>query len=75
MGSYLACRLTRFLILLRKASQNTTRKVYAFVPTQDWSKAWTDDALYAKYRLTDEEIAFVEKVVRPMTFDSDWATN
>jgi len=71
IGTYLACRLTRFLILLRKPSQNTTRKVYAFVPNQDWSKTWTDDALYAKYRLTDEEIAFVEKVVRPMTFDSD----
>lgn len=75
IGSYLACRLTRFLILLRKPSQNTTRKVYAFVPIQDWSKAWTDDALYAKYGLTDEEIAFVEKVVRPMTFDSDRATH
>ena len=66
--SYLSCRLTRFLIQLHKASQNTTRKVYAFVPTQTWNEPWTDDGLYAKYGITDEEIAFIEKVVRPMDF-------
>lgn len=64
--SYLSCRLTRFLIQLRKASQNTTRKVYSFVPVQDWSKTWTDDALYAKYGLTVDEVTFIEKIVRPM---------
>lgn len=64
--SYLSCRLTRFLILLHKPSQHTTRKVYAFVPTQDWSTRWTDAALYEKYALTQEEIAFIEKIVRPM---------
>jgi hypothetical protein len=65
--SYLHCRLTRFLILLHKPSQDTTKKVYAFVPTQTWDRTWTDDALYEKYGLDDDEIAFVEKVVRPMT--------
>jgi site-specific DNA-methyltransferase (adenine-specific) len=64
--SYLSCRLTRFLIQLHKASQNTTRAVYTFVPTQDWTKVWTDEELYAKYGLTVDEIAFIEKVVRPM---------
>ena len=34
--SYLSCRLTRLLILLHKPSQDTTRKVYTFVPTQDF---------------------------------------
>jgi site-specific DNA-methyltransferase (adenine-specific) len=64
--SYLRCRLTRLLILLHKPSQDTTRKVYTFVPTQDWTKPWTDDDLYAKYSLTKQEIAFIEKIVRPM---------
>ena len=69
--SYLACRLTRLLILLHKPSQDTTRKVYTFVPTQDWSKPWTDADLYVKYGLIDEEIAFIEKIVRPMDLTSD----
>ncbi len=64
--SYLSCRFTRFLILLHKSSQHVTRKVYTFVPKQDWSTQWTDKALYEKYGLTDAEIAFVEKIVRPM---------
>jgi hypothetical protein len=64
--SYLTCRLTRFLIQLHKASQNTTRKVYTFVPVQDWTKTWNDDRLYARYGLTEEEIEFLEEVVRPM---------
>ncbi len=64
--SYLSCRLTRFLIQLHKPSQNTTRKVYTFVPTQKWTRQWTDKDLYAKYALSASEIAFIEKIVRPM---------
>ncbi len=64
--SYMSCRLTRLLILLHKPSQDTTRKVYTFVPNQDWTKRWTDEDLYAKYGISASEIAFIEKVVRPM---------
>jgi site-specific DNA-methyltransferase (adenine-specific) len=64
--SYLSCRLTRLLILLHKPSQHITRKVYTFVPTQDWTKRWTDDDLYAKYGISASEIAFIEAFVRPM---------
>jgi site-specific DNA-methyltransferase (adenine-specific) len=64
--SYLSCRLTRFLILLHKPSQDTTRKVYTFVPIQQWTKKWTDADLYYRYGLSDDEIAFIEKIVRPM---------
>lgn len=69
--SYLSCRLTRLLILLHKPSQDTTRKVYTFVPAQDWARQWTDAELYAKYGITDEEVAFIEKIVRPMELGSD----
>jgi len=64
--SYLSCRLTRFLILLHKPSQDTTRKVYTFVPCLEWTRWWTDEDLYAKYEISANEIAFIEKVVRPM---------
>jgi site-specific DNA-methyltransferase (adenine-specific) len=64
--SYLSCRLTRQLILLHKSSQHTTRKVYTFVPTQEWTRPWADADLYEKYALSGSEIAFIEKIVRPM---------
>jgi len=70
VSSYLACRLTRLLVLLHKPSQDATKKVYAFLPTQDWTNQWTDADLYAKYSLTDEEIDFVQKVVRPIDLTS-----
>jgi len=69
--SYLSCRLTRLLILLHKPSQHVTRKVYTFVPTQDWTRRWTDADLYAKYALSTSEIAFIEKIVRPMDLASN----
>ncbi len=69
--SYLSCRLPRLLIQLRKASQHVTRKVYGFVPKQEWTRRWTDADLYSKYGLADDEIDFIEKVVRPMDLVAD----
>lgn len=69
--SYLTCRLTRLLVLLHKPSQDTTRKVYTFVPTQAWDRKWTDKDLYTKYGISQAEIEFIEKVVRPMDLSAD----
>lgn len=69
--SYLTCRLTRLLVLLHKPSQDTTRKVYTFVPTQAWDRKWTDKDLYTKYSISQSEIEFIEKVVRPMDLSTD----
>ena len=71
--TYLCCKLTRFLILLHKPTQHTSRKVYTFVPTQSWDRVWTDEALYAKYGLSPEQIEFIEKIVRPMDLSSSGA--
>jgi len=67
--SYISTRLFRFIVLQKKPSQNATKKVYEFVPTQDFSRPWTDADLYAKYGITDEEVAFIESMVRPMNLD------
>jgi len=64
--SYISTRFFRFFVLLRKPSQNATRKVYSFVPMQDFSETWTDEKLYKKYKLTKEEIEFIESMIRPM---------
>ena len=66
LSSYLQTRFVRFLASLRKISQNITRDTYRFVPIEAWDRTWTDGELYAKYGLTDEEIAFIESIVCPM---------
>ena len=43
-----------------------TKASYIFVPIQDFTKPWTDSELYAKYNLTDDEIAFIEATIKPM---------
>ena len=52
--------------MLKKVTQDTTKDVYSFVPLQDFSHPWTDEMLYKKYGLSDEEIAFIESMIRPM---------
>lgn len=64
--SYITTRFFRFLVLLNKPSQHATKKVYHFVPVQDFSEPWTDAKLYAKYGIAAEEIAFIESMIRPM---------
>ena len=64
--SYIKTRFFRFLVLLKKNTQNAAKGVYQFVPLQDFSKPWTDEELYAKYGLNEDEIAFIESMIKPM---------
>lgn len=69
--SYIQTKFFRFLVMLRKSSQHAASSVYAFVPQQDFSKPWTDTELYKKYGLTDDEIDFIESMIKPMELGSD----
>ena len=64
--TYIRTRFFRFLVMLMKPTQHAPAKVYGFVPIQDFSKSWNNEELYAKYNLTEEEIAFIESMIRPM---------
>ena len=64
--SYIHTSFFRFLVSLRKISQDATQRVYEFVPMQDFSKIWTDKELFEKYRLTDEEVSFIVSMIKPM---------
>lgn len=67
LAGYLKTRFARFLLSLAKISQHGTSKTYRFVPVQDFSRPWSDANLYAKYGLTEEEIAYIESTIKPMT--------
>lgn len=64
--TYIATRFFRFMVLLKKNTQNAAKGVYELVPMQDFSKSWTDEELYHKYNLSTYEIDFIESLVRPM---------
>lgn len=66
LASYLKTNFVKFLIGTKKITQDATKKVYSFVPLQDFSKPWTDEELYKKYKLNKEEIEFIESMIKPM---------
>lgn len=66
LKSYLETRLFRFLVSLRKITQHATRSTYTWVPIQTWDHEWSDDELYEKYGITEEEQAYIESRIRPI---------
>ncbi|MDJ0314588.1 Eco57I restriction-modification methylase domain-containing protein [Arthrobacter sp. H35-D1] len=60
---YLRTRFVRFLVSLRKSTQDAARGVYTFVPDVPLDRDWTDAALYERYELTAEDVTFIESQV------------
>lgn len=63
--SYISTKLFRLLVLLKKPSQNATKKVYSFVPVQDFKLSYSDELLYEKYNISQDEIDFIDTLIRP----------
>lgn len=63
---YLGTRTARFMISLRKITQDLPRSVYSWLPQQDWTIEWTDTLLGEKYKLNRDEVSFVQSMIRPM---------
>ncbi len=67
--SYISTQFFRFLVMLVKPTQDALRKVYSLVPIQDFTENWTDEKLYKKYGINEQEIEFIESLIRPMELD------
>ena len=63
---YLSTKFSRFLLLQALSSINLSKERFIFVPMQDFSQKWDDEKLCAKYGLSDDEIAFIDSMIRPM---------
>ena len=73
---YIKTKFARTMLGTLKATQHNPKNTWANVPLQDftpssdmdWSKSIPeiDQQLYAKYHLSNEEIAFIEKMIKPM---------
>lgn len=73
---YVKSKFARCMLGTLKATQHNPKDTWANVPMQDftsgsdidWSKnvEEIDAQLYAKYNLSDEKIAFIESMIKPM---------
>ena len=62
--SYLNTKFFRYLVSVKKKTQDVVCGVFQFVPLQDWTKTWTDRELYTKYNLSKEEIDYIESMIK-----------
>ena len=59
-------KFVRYLISITLSSMHIVKNNFQFVPMQDFSESWTDEKLYKKYELNEDEILYIEKKIRPM---------
>lgn len=66
LAKYAKTRFFRFLLSLRKLTQNITQKSYAFIPRLDMTREWTDEELYERYNIDKDEQTFIKQMVKEM---------
>ena len=64
--SYLRTRFVRFLLQSALSSIHISSDKFCFVPYEDFPYLWTDQQLYRKYSLTQEEIDIIESTIKPI---------
>lgn len=76
-NKFICTKFLRLLVLMKAKSTIMNPKVFADVPLQDFTSSsdidWTqsiqdiDKQLYKKYNLSQEEIDYIERTIKPMT--------
>ena len=67
--SYIRTNFFHFLVTLQKNTMMAPKSVYSFVPMQNFNEPWDDQKLYKKYNLLEEEISFIESMIREMNIE------
>ncbi len=63
LAAYMRTRFVRFLVSLRKITQNITRDSYKFVPKLKMDREWTDQELYERYKISKDQVKFIESLI------------
>lgn len=64
--AYIKTKFFRALLYFNRIQKNASQHTFDLIPLLDFSKPWSDEELYAKYGLTNEEIEFIESTIKPM---------
>lgn len=62
--SYMKTKFFRFHVMMKKNAQHNMKDVFSFVPIQNFDEEWTDEKLFKKYKLNEDEINFIEKNIK-----------
>lgn len=64
--SYIHTRFFRYMVYIKKKTQDNPSSVFQFVPLQDFSTKWTDEMLYSKYGIDSEEQEYIKSIIKEM---------
>ena len=64
--SYIKTKFFRALLFFNRHSLNISKKSFELIPIQDFTEVWTDEKLYNKYGFEQNEIDFINSVIKPM---------
>lgn len=71
VAQYISTRFFRFMVSIRKISQDNPKDRFDFVPSLDMTKKWTDEDLFEHYSLSKKEISFINEMIRPMELSNE----
>lgn len=70
-SSYMSLKFPRFMMKQTLSSMNISSENFRFVPFLDYKKKWTDQELYMRYKLTSDEISFIESYIKDMSTEGN----
>ena len=62
--SYVTTKFFRLLCQATIVSPDVSARTFLLVPIQSFTEPWTDEKLYNKYGLNEEEISFIESTIK-----------
>ncbi len=68
---YMRTKFFRFLVSLRKITQDNKSDIFSFVPAIKMEKKLNDEILYSRYGLDENEIVFIDSMVRSMEWKDE----
>jgi site-specific DNA-methyltransferase (adenine-specific) len=71
IASYMRTKFFRFMISIRKGTQDNKAALFSFVPDLPMTKKWTDPELYKRYELSSEDIDYINSMIRDMVFTNE----
>jgi len=66
--SYMRTKFFRFMVSLRKGTQDNKASIFSFVPDLSLDKKWSDEELFVRYELSDNDIQFIHSMIRDIKY-------
>jgi site-specific DNA-methyltransferase (adenine-specific) len=66
IAQFLNTKFVRFLVSLRKPTQDNKAEIFSFVPILDFSKSWTDDHLFQLFKVPKPSVEFINSLIRDL---------